>query len=226
MASACPEPKRCSLCGGVDHLFRACPTRKKSFASLFREGHDLQADLESLLTSLPAEMESQEAGPSSADQGARETKGCRGEVPGNSREEVRDEESVRQLVPSQEWSEIDVTEVLSGIFESQRDLTTRPMNLREGQSASVGGENQPQQDDVSSEPMEVAQGQPRRRLTEDTESQERERKCSRVGLLSSSLLQELAPVQDWEKVVQEEEIPGRVEVEVEVERENGCGAKE
>lgn len=27
-------------------------------------------------------------------------------------------------------------------------------------------------------------------------------------------------------MVQEEEIPGRVEVEVEVERENGCGAKE
>lgn len=160
MASACPEPKRCSLCGGVDHLFRACPTRKKSFASLFREGQDLQADLESLLTSLPAEMESQEAGPSSADQGARETKGCRGEVLGNSREEVRDEESVRQLAPSQEWSEIDVTEVISGIFKSQRDLTTRPMDLREGQSASVGGENRPQQDDVSSEPMEVAQGQP------------------------------------------------------------------
>lgn len=72
--------------------------------------------------------------------------------------------------------------------------------------------------------MDVAQGQRRRWLTEDTESQEREHKCSRVGLLSSSLLQELAPVQDWEKVVQEEEIPGRVEVEAE--RENGCGAKE
>ncbi|KAK9953960.1 hypothetical protein ABG768_016072 [Culter alburnus] len=98
------------------------------------------------------------------------------------------------------------------------------MDIRERQTPSEGGDNLPQQDDLSSELIEVAQGQRRRRLTEDTESQERERKCSRVGLLSSSLLQGLAPVQDWGKGVRKEANPGGVEVEAE--RENGCGAKE
>lgn len=65
MASACPEPKKCSLCGGVDHLFRVCPNRQKTYASLFKEGQDLQTDFEGLLASVPVVRDSQEAGPSS-----------------------------------------------------------------------------------------------------------------------------------------------------------------
>uniref|UniRef100_A0A9J7YLV6 CCHC-type domain-containing protein n=1 Tax=Cyprinus carpio carpio TaxID=630221 RepID=A0A9J7YLV6_CYPCA len=41
IASACTEPKRCSLCGG-DHLFRVCPSRQKTYASLFKEGQGIQ----------------------------------------------------------------------------------------------------------------------------------------------------------------------------------------
>lgn len=64
VATNCPEPKSCSLCGGEDHLFRMCPNRQNSYASLFKEGQDLQADFDGLLASVPAEMASQKAGPS------------------------------------------------------------------------------------------------------------------------------------------------------------------
>lgn len=62
------------------------------------------ADLEALLTILPAEMESQESGPSNADQGVREPKGCMDEGLVSSREQVRGEDGWQQLAPSQEWS--------------------------------------------------------------------------------------------------------------------------
>lgn len=31
----CLEPKTCSLCGGKAHLYRTCPSRQRSYASLF-----------------------------------------------------------------------------------------------------------------------------------------------------------------------------------------------
>ncbi|KAK3566631.1 hypothetical protein QTP86_001690 [Hemibagrus guttatus] len=36
-AADCGAPKTCSLCGSEEHLYRYCPARKKTFASLFTE---------------------------------------------------------------------------------------------------------------------------------------------------------------------------------------------
>ncbi|KAK3566663.1 hypothetical protein QTP86_002377 [Hemibagrus guttatus] len=36
-AADCGAPKTCSLCGSEEHLYRYCPARKKTFASLFAE---------------------------------------------------------------------------------------------------------------------------------------------------------------------------------------------
>ncbi len=46
VAAVCTAPKHCSLCGSEEHLYRGCPGRKKSYASLFKEGEDLLADME------------------------------------------------------------------------------------------------------------------------------------------------------------------------------------
>ncbi|KAG1928985.1 zinc finger CCHC domain-containing protein [Pimephales promelas] len=166
IASACPEPKKCSQCGRVHHLFRDCPTRKKSFASLFKEGQDLQADLEALLTILPVEMESQEAGPSNANSGASDPKGCVDEGMVNSREQVRGEDGGQQLTTSQEWSEIDVAEVFSGIFEESGKPALSPLGTSARPSPSEGGDNCLQEDVPMSKEMEVGQGQRLRRFTE------------------------------------------------------------
>ncbi len=159
MTSACPETKRCSLCGEADNLFRACPIRKKSYSSLFKEGHDLQADFKALLTSLPVVMESKEAGLSNINREAEDPKGRVNEVLESPREEVGGEESGQQPTPSQKWLAIDVFEVFSGIFEEQKLSAARPLDNSEGQNLSEGGENQLQQDVSMSAVMEVGQGQ-------------------------------------------------------------------
>lgn len=64
VATDCPEPQSCSLCGGKEHLFRSYPNRQKTYASLFKEGQDLQMDFEGLLATMPVERDSQQAGPS------------------------------------------------------------------------------------------------------------------------------------------------------------------
>lgn len=46
VAAVCRPPKHCSLCGSEEHLYRGCLGRKKSYASLFKEGEDLLADME------------------------------------------------------------------------------------------------------------------------------------------------------------------------------------
>ncbi|XP_052397224.1 uncharacterized protein LOC127944876 isoform X2 [Carassius gibelio] len=49
VAGICTAPKRCSLCGSDEHLYRGCPGRKKSYASLFKEGEDLLGDCKALV---------------------------------------------------------------------------------------------------------------------------------------------------------------------------------
>lgn len=190
-----------------------CPIRKKSYSSLFKEGHDLQANFKALLTSLPVVMESQEAGPLNINWEAEDPKGRVNEVLESPREEVGGEESGQQPTPSQEWSEIDVSEVFSGIFEEQKLSAARPLDNSEGQ-------NRLQQDVSMSAVMEV--GQVQRRFTEDAEDQERESKCSRVGLSSLPILQDFDPVQDWGKEGEEE---GDIEGEFWMEGGKGRGEK-
>uniref|UniRef100_A0A8C1S1M9 CCHC-type domain-containing protein n=1 Tax=Cyprinus carpio TaxID=7962 RepID=A0A8C1S1M9_CYPCA len=49
VAGICTAPKCCSLCGSDEHLYRGCPGRKKSYASLFKEGEDLLGDCKALV---------------------------------------------------------------------------------------------------------------------------------------------------------------------------------
>ncbi|KAB5566005.1 hypothetical protein PHYPO_G00248080 [Pangasianodon hypophthalmus] len=35
VSAGCNTPKKCSLCGGEDHLYRNCSLRKRTFADLF-----------------------------------------------------------------------------------------------------------------------------------------------------------------------------------------------
>lgn len=170
VATVCPEPKTCSLCGGKDHLFRACPSRQRSYASLFKEGQDLQADFEGLLENASGERDVQKAGPSGVnptrvlrEQAVEESDGNAPERSGRGKEE-------QQMAPSQVWSEIDVEEVLCGIFGEAEQEIVEPSSSRRQQQEDM------QQEDVQM--VDTGQGIRRRKLQE--ESGERERKCSRV----------------------------------------------
>lgn len=119
VATDCPEPKTCSLCVGKDHLYRACPSRQRSYASLFKEGPDLQTDFESLLMNVSEEGDGQKPVPS----GLNPRKDLRAQAEetgdGNGSEQRGGEEEAHQMAPSQVWSEIDVAEVLCGIYMRQ-----------------------------------------------------------------------------------------------------------
>lgn len=205
MATACPEPKTCSLCGGGDHLFRACPSRQKTYASLFKEGQGLQADFDGLLMSVPGRRESQEAGPSGVGAGGgveRQMAETRiGDV-------IEKEGGVQELQmnPSQVWSEIDVAEVLCGIYGE-----TEP-----GTAESSGGEGdfplvmETEQDTMG---PDMGQGLRRRKLGEDV-TEDRGRKCSKVQVQESVLRriqskEVLGEMDTGERVVGESGVNGR-----------------
>ncbi|KAF4107838.1 hypothetical protein G5714_010597 [Onychostoma macrolepis] len=86
----------------------------------------------------------------------------------------------------------------------ERVVEERPLDDGEERSPSESGENQLQQEVPMSVAKEVGQGQRRRRFAEDGDDQERESKCSRVGLTSLPILQDLDPIQDWGKGGEEE----------------------
>lgn len=129
-SAECNAPKSCSLCGSKEHLYRGCPQRKRTFASLFREEEALQVDFGALLED-PKEAPKS---PARSLQGqSREAEGMLislEEQLGESKEELEEEEEestaqkspfkkkrfTGQLSPSQEWSEIDVTEMISEGF--------------------------------------------------------------------------------------------------------------
>ncbi|KAF4097101.1 hypothetical protein G5714_023070 [Onychostoma macrolepis] len=127
-----------------------------------------------------------------------------------------EEEKEEAIGESGEW-----TEVVSR--REQKLSAARPSDNSEEQNASEGGENQLQQDVPISAVMEVGQGQRRRRCTEDGEDQERESKCSRVGLSRLPILQDFDPVQDWGKGREDE---GDIEGDFGMEGGKGRGEKE
>lgn len=155
-ASGCPEPKTCSLCGKKDHLFRTCPRRQKSYASLFKERHDLQADFDHLL-------ESQEAGPSGEKPVRAEKDQTGGKRDGGGEEQGKDLGESSLVAPSQEWSEFDVTEALRGMLE-------------ETEEAKLSSDSAQQQEGVAGD---AGLGMRRRRPNEK-EPEERERKCTKL----------------------------------------------
>ncbi|MGL6081714.1 MAG: hypothetical protein ACRC4N_04345, partial [Gammaproteobacteria bacterium] len=133
-ASACPAPKLCSLCGKPDHLYRACPSRVKSYASVLKEGEDLQADLEAILSSLPVEGEEQLGRTTGANDQERKSAsgvkcvGVKDQVDGGVGElislsldgKVEKKAGLeQQLNPPSGWSELDFTEVLSDVLEGE-----------------------------------------------------------------------------------------------------------
>ncbi len=117
VATDCPEPKSCSLCGGKDHLFRLCPSRQRSYASLFKEGQDLQTDFEGLLMKVSEGGDSQKAGPSGVKPGRELRVQAEETGDGDGSEQREGEEDEHQIAPSQVWSQLDVAEVLCGIYE-------------------------------------------------------------------------------------------------------------
>lgn len=79
------------------------------------------------------------------------------------------------MAPSQVWSELDVAEVLCGIFETDQEAAELSSSGKK-QPPSFVGEGQQQQDTLR---FDTGQGIRRRRLLEDR-NVERERKCSRI----------------------------------------------
>ncbi len=56
IASACPEPKTCSLCGERDHLFPGMSLAgRKHMPACLRRDKGQQADFEGLLMSVPGQ---------------------------------------------------------------------------------------------------------------------------------------------------------------------------
>lgn len=181
MATACPEPKTCGLCGGGDNLFRACPSRQKTYASLFKEGQDLQADFDGLLMSVSGRRESQEAGPSGVGAGGGVE---RRQVAETSTGDVVEKEGGLQdlqMNPSQVCLEIDVAEVLCGIYGEMEPGVAESLG-REGDFPSV---METEQDTMGSD---MGQGLRRRKLGEDV-IEDRARKCSKVQVQEFALRQ-------------------------------------
>ncbi len=80
VAAVCTAPKCCSLCGSDEHLYRGCPGRKKCYASLFKEGEELLADVGALVGegSSSSARQTAHAAEASKDKGERtaEVNGC------------------------------------------------------------------------------------------------------------------------------------------------------
>ncbi|KAK3545367.1 hypothetical protein QTP70_005979 [Hemibagrus guttatus] len=109
-AADCGAPKTCSLCGSEEHLYRYCPARKKTFASLFTEDPE----------EVGAHSGGQQVGAGPAQRGAEPQGAVRvaelaAEPPGQPDQEQRAAEDTRD--PPQE---AEASEVEGGLLDEAR----------------------------------------------------------------------------------------------------------
>lgn len=123
-SAECKAPKKCSLCGSEEHLYRLCPQRRRTFASLFREEDALQVESGTLLRDSEEASKSPARSPQRQPQEAEEMLiSLEEQQQSVSEGELEEEEKVEERItqdgtfkmvpPSQEWSEIDVTEIIN-----------------------------------------------------------------------------------------------------------------
>ncbi|ROI80145.1 Zinc finger CCHC domain-containing protein 3 [Anabarilius grahami] len=215
VASGCSAPKHCSLCGKPDHLYRVCPLRSKSYASLLKEGEDLQADLEAILTSLPAVMDEQSGGRTTLEEQEKDGEPDRGEVNVNNQQATgsgdlislsMDESEVaveQQTDPSQVWSELDIAEVWSGglgVGEERDVLEPTPGSLGQRDGVSRGSERENSADS--------GPGTNRCRTWDDLEDQKKEegrKLCKLENIVSQEAVGKEVREEGSEEEEQEEE---------------------
>lgn len=211
VASGCSAPKHCSLCGKPDHLYRVCPLRSKLYASLLKEGEDLQADHEAILTSLRAVMDEQSGGRTTLEEQEKDGKPDRGEVNVNNQQATGsgdfislslDESEVaeeQQTDPSQVWSELDIVEVWSGglgVGEERDVLEPTPGSLGQRDGFSRGSERENSADS--------GPGTSRLRTWNDLEDQKKEEGC-KLCKLENIVSQEAVGKEIREEGSEEEE---------------------
>ncbi|MGL5217880.1 MAG: hypothetical protein ACRC8R_22545 [Aeromonas hydrophila] len=216
VAAECTAPKHCSLCGSKEHLYRGCPARKKSYASLFKEGEDLQADLESLMceasnssinqTELTAATEG-----ANKDQGAEESavhhqdKGPAVAEVNQPRPPGAAQEREQSQGIGQTWSDIDIAEVFSGaaIVSSNNTIQDTPQaedpaRFTWSQLDALDIITSEQSGGGDSE-MEISGGRGRRRAVEEDGGgeDERDRKCSKIETVKTFVsLEDLVSLHD------------------------------
>ncbi|KAG1928992.1 hypothetical protein F2P79_023214 [Pimephales promelas] len=212
-AAACTAPKLCNLCGSEEHLYRGCPARKKSYASLFKEGEDLQVDLASLL-SRPSSFSATRMD-SEKETKKRETEGGLGSLQEKNSVAVEVDQSLFSGPPKgnelaqvveQSWPEIDITEVFSGAAAgtskgaSQDESRSSDPTRFTWSQLDVLDIITTEQNEVNDSTMGTIGGRGRRRAVEENGGREegRERKCSKLEKVFGSL-EDLGLPQDFEK---------------------------